>query len=395
MLLWSLINVFIKEVDFVKFVPNHPWMFLHHTQTLYLNPCLQERETLSAHPGEPSQSSRMLMWVSQLFLFICKEFSNVIPQRYWLNMFKEESNVLCSEPLWIGEDDISPIPYFALHGLYYLWHLLQRKKKNNTQPFKTLRSHPCPWLNFNLMLYGLPPPGLPPYRDGGVCVSQWSKELSCLGLYAPGRSSNGKQVLWEDWVQRVSSGSRRQGPWQSYPQPSEACSRHVECHLPDGEGAGAGARGWEVLTRCMAMASEPAFLRGFLWIWRSHSTASLRESCGGFSGIMGCQAPLCGLSVSCMTGVRAWSAWPAVSRTPVRVEGVKGFRFGDIRLVDRFSALCRWCGPVSSIRPLPTAYARAVCSRVWSGRDENQHFQIWGHASRPEKKVECLLRVGE
>ena len=44
-----------------------------------------------------------------------------------------------------------------------------------------------------------------------------------------------------------------------------------------------------------------------LWIWRKHSTASLGESCGGSSGIMGCRFPLFGLFSPCMTGVRVWS----------------------------------------------------------------------------------------
>ena len=36
-----------------------------------------------------------------------------------------------------------------------------------------------------------------------------------------------------------------------------------------------------------------------LWIWRRHPTASLQEFCGGFSGIMECRAPLCGLPAPC------------------------------------------------------------------------------------------------
>ena len=35
-----------------------------------------------------------------------------------------------------------------------------------------------------------------------------------------------------------------------------------------------------------------------LWTWRRHSIESLREFCGGFSGIMCCRAPLCRLSFS-------------------------------------------------------------------------------------------------
>ena len=52
-----------------------------------------------------------------------------------------------------------------------------------------------------------------------------------------------------------------------------------------------------------------------LWTWRRHSTVSLGESCGGFSGCTGYRTPWYGLSVPCMTGVRAWSALPVISQT--------------------------------------------------------------------------------
>lgn len=43
------------------------------------------------------------------------------------------------------------------------------------------------------------------------------------------------------------------------------------------------------------------------------------------------------------------------------------------------------CGPVGFIEKWPPTWSRAVCSRVWSGWDEGQHLQIWGHGSQPEK----------
>ena len=49
-----------------------------------------------------------------------------------------------------------------------------------------------------------------------------------------------------------------------------------------------------------------------------HSTVSLGESCRGFSGILGCRAPLCRLSAPCMPGFTAWTALPAVSRKTER-----------------------------------------------------------------------------
>ena len=48
------------------------------------------------------------------------------------------------------------------------------------------------------------------------------------------------------------------------------------------------------------------------------------ESCGGFSGIMGWHATLCGLSSSCITKVGPWFTSLAVSRTRSR--------FGDFRI---------------------------------------------------------------
>ena len=46
---------------------------------------------------------------------------------------------------------------------------------------------------------------------------------------------------------------------------------------------------------------------------------------------------------------------------------------------DWVSSLCRWCGPVGFVSPWLT------CCWVWSGQDENQHLQIWGHDSQLEK----------
>ena len=52
---------------------------------------------------------------------------------------------------------------------------------------------------------------------------------------------------------------------------------------------------------------------------------------------------------------------------------------------DYFSAFCRWRGPVVSIKLWSSALAGALCSRKWSGRDENQHLHIWDHGSQMEK----------
>ena len=55
-----------------------------------------------------------------------------------------------------------------------------------------------------------------------------------------------------------------------------------------------------------------------LWDGRRHSNASLGDSCRGFSWMIRCQAPLCGLSATCIAGVRVLSALSTVSQTHLR-----------------------------------------------------------------------------
>ncbi|TWW64333.1 hypothetical protein D4764_03G0013410 [Takifugu flavidus] len=50
---------------------------------------------------------------------------------------------------------------------------------------------------------------------------------------------------------------------------------------------------------------------------------------------------------------------------------------------------------ISSLARLGRGPENATESDIDLGWDENQHLQIRGHGSQPEKKVECLLRVKE
>ena len=63
------------------------------------------------------------------------------------------------------------------------------------------------------------------------------------------------------------------------------------------------------------------------------------------------------------SGVGSWVRWPPYS----------------------VSAICRWHRPVGLIEQWPPTCTGSVCSQVWSGRDEDQCLQIWGHCSQPEK----------
>ena len=84
---------------------------------------------------------------------------------------------------------------------------------------------------------------------------------------------------------------------------------------------------------------------------------------------MGCWAPLSRLSAPCTTGARVLSASQAVTQTCLVTKGP-------------VNAFCGWCGPVGYTSPWPPALAGSVRSWVRSGRNENQHLQIWGHGSR-------------
>ena len=86
-----------------------------------------------------------------------------------------------------------------------------------------------------------------------------------------------------------------------------------------------------------------------LWIWRSHSTVSLRESCGVLFGIMVCRAPLFGLFAPCMTRVRVWSllfVGDVVLLAPWAC---------DLQLLlDRFADECKAAGmKISTSKPEP------------------------------------------
>ena len=131
----------------------------------------------------------------------------------------------------------------------------------------------------------------------------------------------------------------------------------------------------------------------------------LGESWGDSLRLWSVGAPLCRLSASCMTGVRAWSTLPAVSWThflwwlgcafsPIlfinfmeRISwcshSVEGVQFGDVRLGSLLFA-----DDVVLLAPLVCDFQLSLHRfSVWSGRDENQHLQIWGHVSWPKKNV--------
>lgn len=48
--------------------------------------------------------------------------------------------------------------------------------------------------------------------------------------------------------------------------------------------------------------------------------------------------------------------------------------FGDWRPQNNSSAFSRWCGPIESMRPWPSACTGAVCNCMWSSCDESQHL---------------------
>ena len=155
-----------------------------------------------------------------------------------------------------------------------------------------------------------------------------------------------------------------------------------------------------------------------LWTWRRHSTVSLGESCGGFSGSMGYRTPdplIRSLYDRCQSLVRI-AGWKQSDLFPVRVglrqgcplspilfiifmdrisrhsQGIEGVRFGDLRIgsllfaddvvllassdrdlqlsLDRFAAECEAAG-----------------MRISTSKSESMVLN--------RKRVECTLRVGD
>ena len=148
--------------------------------------------------------------------------------------------------------------------------------------------------------------------------------------------------------------------------------------------------------------------------WTSDSGGTMRFSSGlrntgpalyppqGARGFMGvCRTSshvVCGLGES----IQPCPSWHTVGGAP----GVQGWRpstkcwaalchrFCSVFLWTEFlgaatgrrgSGYRRWYGLVGFFEPGPPACPGAVCSRVWSSWDENQHIQVRGHGSRPEK----------
>lgn len=120
-----IIGFFIKGVDFVQFVLNCPWILFHAHRhpTWKTSTCLQDSETLSAHPGERQRAAGCrCCWLCSFRSFQTKVTRPPTlmstPQRYWIIFAKGES-ASCALTCFDNYD-----PKDGLWLIHHLWSTL-------------------------------------------------------------------------------------------------------------------------------------------------------------------------------------------------------------------------------------------------------------------------------